>query len=222
MVDKYFASDGQMIQHVWSPSGAPDGQPRTKQFQVHAASLPRFYLTWFNSGLQSMSLTIEGAKESTQGGSPRVTCQRARYTFWYANGTQVCLTPGIFTPESETLTHFKSIWSGNLTVIFAHTLPTEEPKFQNLEFEINKTEEYVSRAHIDRVLTAGSPLMNNKSPKTSRTPGKNKALKMQQEPLSASDFPSAPVNEYGVTSAVMQFFEVIGQSINVHQGREVN
>lgn len=51
--------------------------------------------------------------------------------------------------------------------------------------------------------------MMNKSPKMSRTPGKNKALKMQQEALSLNDFPSAPVNEYGVTSAVMQFFEVM-------------
>lgn len=91
-ITKYFSPEGQLVQHVWSPKGSPEGQPRTKQFQIHASSLPRFYMTWFQS-LQNMQLQIEGARESTaNAGLPRVQCQRARYTFWYANGTQVYLS----------------------------------------------------------------------------------------------------------------------------------
>lgn len=108
--------------------------------------------------------------------------------------------------EIETNT-LQSIWTGNLTAVFAPQAGNEDLKFQTLEFVIDKTEEYISRSQLERVLTQGSPLMN-KSPKMSRTPGKSKAMKMQQEALSVNDFPSAPVNEFGVTSAVMQFFEV--------------
>lgn len=102
----------------------------------------------------------------------------------------------------------KSIWTGNLTVVFAPYMAGEDVKFHTLEFEIHKTEEYIARTALQRCLSQGSPTMN-KSPKMSRTPGKNKAQKMQQEPLTMESFPSAPVNEFGVTSAVMQFFEVM-------------
>ena len=201
------------MQHVWSPQGSPDGQPRTKQFQIHAASLPRFYMTWFQSGLQNMQLQIEGARELlTNGqymGPPKVQCQRARYTFWYANGTQVSLDSVLFVSIAVTAnTRGQSIWTGNLTVIFVPFSGNEDLKFHTLEFEIHKTEEYIAKSQIERVLTQASPNMN-KSPKMSHTPGKNKALKNQQESLSVSDFPCAPVNEFGVTSAVMQFFEVM-------------
>lgn len=155
-----------------------------------------------------MQLQIEGAREITQGGASRVQCHRARYTFWYENGTQVCASHGERT-TAWWLTNAKSIWTGNLNVSFAPYMgPNEDVKFQTLEFEIHKTEEYIARVELQKALSQGSPMMN-KSPKMSRTPGKNKAAKMQQEPITMESFPSAPVNEFGVTSAVMQFFEVM-------------
>lgn len=85
--------------------------------------------------------------------------------------------------------------------------PPGSDKFDMLEFEVSRTDEYLPRAEIERVLAQGSPTMN-KSPKMSRTPAKKAMQKMQQETPSLSDFPQAPVNQYGITSAVMQYLEV--------------
>jgi hypothetical protein len=94
------------------------------------------------------------------------------------------------------------IWQGKLTASF----PAGSDKFESLEFEVSKTEEFIPRSELTRVISQGSPLMN-KSPKLSRTPAK-KAMQKAQGALQIEDFPSAPVNEYAVTPAVMQYLEV--------------
>lgn len=81
-------------------------------------------------------------------------------------------------------------------------------KFDCLEFEVHKHDEYLPRTEIERVLAMGSPNMN-RSPKLSKTPAKKAMQKMQKgvEALNLTDFPQAPVNNYGITDAVMQYLE---------------
>jgi hypothetical protein len=80
-------------------------------------------------------------------------------------------------------------------------------KFESLEFEVSKTEEFIPRSELARVVAQGSPLMN-KSPKMHRQTPAKKAMQKAQGALQLEDFPSAPVNEYAVTPAVMQYLEV--------------
>jgi hypothetical protein len=94
------------------------------------------------------------------------------------------------------------IWNGKLTAMF----PPGQDKFEVLEFEVSKTEEFIPRSELARIISQGSPLMN-KSPKMSRTPAK-KAMQKAQGALQIEDFPSAPINEWAVTPAVMQYLEV--------------
>ena len=84
--------------------------------------------------------------------------------------------------------------------------PPGSDKFEVLEFEVSKTDEYIPRSELARVIAQGSPLMN-KSPKMSRAPAK-KAMQKMQGAIQLDDFPSAPVNEYAITPAVMQYLEV--------------
>lgn len=104
----------------------------------------------------------------------------------------------------ESTNNAQLIWSGKLTAMF----PPGSDKFELLEFEVTRTDEYLPRTEIERILTQGSPMMN-KSPKMSRTPAKKAMQKMQQEAPALADFPAAPVNQYGITTAVMQYLEVM-------------
>lgn len=83
-------------------------------------------------------------------------------------------------------------------------------KFEHLEFECTRHDEYLPRSEIQRVLAAQSPTMN-RSPKLSKTPAKQRAMQKMQQQIDApslEDFPKAPVNEWGITDAVMQYLEV--------------
>ena len=76
-----------------------------------------------------------------------------------------------------------------------------------LEFEVTKTDEYIPRSELARIIAQTSPHMN-KSPKMSRTPAKKAAMQKSGVALQLDDFDAAPVNEYAITPAVMQYLEV--------------
>lgn len=179
-VNQFWMPDGKLVQHILDNTSSS-----TKQFAINASSLARYYWTYFDSGVQNIQLQLEGVRESAlpNGGGSIVHCNRARYIFWFENNTQL-------------------IWQGRLSATF----PPGSDKFDTLEFEVSKTEEFVSRSEIARIVAQGSPLMN-KSPKMSRTPAK-KAMQKAQGALQLEDFPAAPVNSYAVTPAVMQYLEV--------------
>lgn len=89
-VSKFFAPDGRLVQHVWYPTGGG----RTKEFTVPAASLPRYYWTHYNSGVQNLQMKVESAKESQLPNACWVVgFEKAQFTFWYGNGTQVSDKP---------------------------------------------------------------------------------------------------------------------------------
>ncbi|KAH0060702.1 hypothetical protein KCU96_g20707, partial [Aureobasidium melanogenum] len=178
-VNQFWTPDGRLVQHVLDNTNSS-----TKQFMISASSLARYYWTWFDSGVQNIQLQLEGVREIPAPNNAHwVTCTRARYIFWFNHNIQL-------------------IWQGKLTASF----PAGSDKFESLEFEVSKTEEFIPRSELTRVISQGSPLMN-KSPKLSRTPAK-KAMQKAQGALQIEDFPSAPVNEYAVTPAVMQYLEV--------------
>ena len=71
-------------------------------------------------------------------------------------------------------------------------------------------DEYLPKAEIERIIAAGSPVMN-RSPKLSKNAQKQKALQKLKEEgvvISMKDIPKAPVNDFGITQSVMQYLEV--------------
>jgi hypothetical protein len=185
------------VQHVLDNTNSS-----TKQFTISASSLARYYWTHFDSGVQNIQLQLEGVREIPASNNGHwVMCTRARYIFWFGNNTQVRNIP-IHACHRPRLTSTQLIWNGKLTAMF----PPGQDKFEVLEFEVSKTEEFIPRSELARIISQGSPLMN-KSPKMSRTPAK-KAMQKAQGALQIEDFPSAPINEWAVTPAVMQYLEV--------------
>ena len=94
--------------------------------------------------------------------------------------------------------------------------PPGSDKFEVLEFEVHKYDEYLSRTDVERVLSLGSPVMN-RSPKLSKTAQKQKAMQKLEKGapgLTIKNFATAPVNHYGITDAVMQYLEVCAADMN--------
>lgn len=84
-VNQFFSPDGRLVQHIL------DNGNSSKQFTINASSLPRYYWTYFDSGVQNIQLQLEGVREvPTPNNGHWVSCNRARYIFWFANNTQVC------------------------------------------------------------------------------------------------------------------------------------
>lgn len=84
-VDKFFNESGSFIHVLYSMSAE-----RTKQFEIVSAALPRYFYTVFNTDIQNIQITLDGAKENTGSSENKVTCDRAKFIYTYENQCQVC------------------------------------------------------------------------------------------------------------------------------------
>ena len=86
-MQKFFTEDGTYrttVRDTTSPEWS-------KIFEIRHSLLPRFFLQHFESGVQNIQLGIDGAREKEIGnGYIGVEANKARMTFWFRNGTQVC------------------------------------------------------------------------------------------------------------------------------------
>lgn len=84
-MDKFFNESGSFIHVLYSSA-----KERTKQFEIVCAALPRYFYTVFNTDIQNIQITLDGAKENTGSAETKVTCDRAKFIYTYENQCQVC------------------------------------------------------------------------------------------------------------------------------------
>ena len=89
-VNKFFTDTGAFIHTVWSRISE-----RSKQFEIVAAALPRYFLQQFNADVEHLQITLDGATERTSATEMKVTCDRAKFIYTYTNQCQVGSHPGI-------------------------------------------------------------------------------------------------------------------------------
>ncbi|KAL9078773.1 MAG: hypothetical protein Q9157_002325, partial [Trypethelium eluteriae] len=179
-VAKFFADDGTFRIMAWSST-----DESTKQFDVPAASIPRFYYTHLKTGVESIQLALENGQEKDLGnGKHWVAMDRARFTYWFQNGTQL-------------------IYSGRLVALF-----NQQDKLELLEFEGQRHQELIQKNHLKALAFQQSP-NQNRSPKLSKTMGKQRHQQQEGDIVIAySQIPSAPVSDYGFTGGVQSFLEI--------------
>ena len=83
-VDRFFAESGSFVNILFSHD-----TPRTKLFEIVHAALPRYFLTLFNTEVESLQVTLDGATENNGGSESKVTCDRAKFIYTYKNQCQV-------------------------------------------------------------------------------------------------------------------------------------
>ncbi|KAL9105678.1 MAG: hypothetical protein Q9227_009196 [Pyrenula ochraceoflavens] len=188
-VDTQRASDvthwQEFVEKHFSENGAlrqqvwNSNQEGNKQFQITYGALPRYFLTQFSSGIDKITMHMEDPREGElPTGGHSVSSPRCSVTYWFKNDTH--------------LVTFGSI-RANTDV---------NGKIDSLDIGTSRHKEYIPRSAAQLVMD---------SPETKQSPEVNKkkraAQKQAPAPSSAS-LPSSMVNEYGLTSAVMQFLEL--------------
>ncbi len=84
-VARFFNDEGFFRQTIWDSVN-----DRTKFFETPAASLPRYYWTHATSGVINLHMTFEsGQEKELVNNSHYILSEKARITYWFANGTQV-------------------------------------------------------------------------------------------------------------------------------------
>ena len=87
-VNTFFADDSVFKLTVIS---ANDPGAKPKQFTICYTSLPRYYVTHFESGVENIQLTMDGATEIELGNNNYlVTIERAKFIYWFRDGLLVC------------------------------------------------------------------------------------------------------------------------------------
>ncbi|KAH7888142.1 LIM-domain binding protein-domain-containing protein [Phlebopus sp. FC_14] len=204
LVDTYFTPGAIMKITLWKDNQRAEAKP----FEIGVPILPRFFLVTTQSGVKSMTLSLDGARErllSQQHGM--VECVSAVWTYKYANGYTVTLR-------------------GPLTVhvvIIPQTnpIPGQPPftlKFENLQFDASTHEKSIAIESIMGTRTMDSPktprVRNAATPSPNGAPGSQRPEEDRQqwdEPrisIDSASIPGEPVNAFGIPQATMRCLEL--------------
>jgi hypothetical protein len=177
--------------------------------EIGVPILPRFFLVTSQSGVKSMNLTLDGARERIiSPGQAVVECVSAVWTYKYTNGYTIHLR-GPLTAH---------IWVTQATqqpAVPAPTGPALSLKFEHLQFDANYHDKYITIESINGPRTGKSPSMRNPptpvmmngmvSQQSQQQPPDNKDDRIHYE---WSSLPAEPVNAFGVPQATMRCLEV--------------
>ncbi|RDB15456.1 Adhesion defective protein 1 [Hypsizygus marmoreus] len=207
LIKGYFTPKAIMKFTLWKDNQRNEAKP----FEIGVPILPRFFLVTTQSGVKSMTLSLDGARERmfAQGHSI-VECVTAIWTYKYNNGYTVTLR-------------------GPLTVhvVITAASPQQTPqapggyvlKFEDFQFDAHFHEKYIA---LDAVLGNRLPEL----PKTPRvrsapTPTPNGTASHQQQQLEDdkrweeprvaienASIPGEPVNAFGIPQATMRCLEL--------------
>lgn len=178
--------------------------------------LPRFFLITSQSGVKSMSFTLDNAAESPgRGGTSMIECPNAAWTYRYDNGYTVVLKGPLivsaqFVPSA-----------GNRYTI----------KFDSIRFDAYEHEKSLS---IDAIIGHRSEPTLTPTPRirNANIPGATPNMAHAEDSRSSSqaqdefriiiekaNIPTEPVNAFGIPQATMRCLEVESKSI-INNGAE--
>lgn len=161
--------------------------------EIGVPILPRFFLVTTQSGVKSMSLTLDGARERSFGqGHSVVECVSAIWTYRYTNGYTITLR-------------------GPLTVHVIVTMSTpgnnaQTLRFEDFQFDANLHDKYISIDSIigTRTVDPGGPVVVQN--------GEEEEEDMKwEEPrviISQAVLAGEPVNAFGIPQATMRCLEL--------------
>ncbi|KAK7051241.1 hypothetical protein VNI00_004741 [Paramarasmius palmivorus] len=208
LVREYFTPKSVVKFTLWKDSQRTEA----KVFEIGVPVLPRFFLVTTQSGVKSMTLTLDGARERLfDYGHAIVECVSAIWTYKFNNGYTVALKgpltvhvvvtaaapPGTQAPSVH---HPHHQTGGNFYL-----------KFENFEFEAKSHEKFIA---LDAI-TMGQRTIE--SPKMSRG-GRQSDVSDQQEEerkweepriiIERGHIPGEPVNAFGIPQATMRCLEL--------------
>ncbi|OCH85036.1 hypothetical protein OBBRIDRAFT_740580 [Obba rivulosa] len=187
LVETFFTDYAVMRLTLWKDNQRTEAKP----FEIGVPILPRFFLVTAQSGVRSMSFTLEGARERvTTPGRATIDCAGAVWTFRYTSGYTVTLR-------------------GTLSArLFVQPPKEDSPqqypalKFEEIFFDASTHEKLILLDAVQGQRTVESP----------RTPVMNGApYNPEREEnrlhIEHAYLPGEPVNAFGIPQATMRCLE---------------
>lgn len=197
---------------LWKDNQRKEAKP----FEIGVPILPRFFLVTTQSGVKSMSLSLDGARErQIATGHCIVECVAAVWTYKYNNGYTVTLRGALSAHVIITSTSAPGSAAPNPAQPSAYTF-----KFDEFTFDANFHDKFIA---LDAIMgqripePAKSPWIRN-----APTPNSNGSVsdpmsgateedKKWEEPrvvIERCSIPGEPVNAFGIPQATMRCLEV--------------
>lgn len=197
---------------LWKDNQRKEAKP----FEIGVPILPRFFLVTTQSGVKSMSLSLDGARErQIATGHCIVECVAAVWTYKYNNGYTVTLRGALSAHVIITSTSAPGSAAPNPAQPSAYTF-----KFDEFTFDANFHDKFIA---LDAIMGQRIP-EPAKSPwiRSAPTPNSNGTVsdpmsgateedKKWEEPrvvIERCSIPGEPVNAFGIPQATMRCLEV--------------
>lgn len=190
LIKEYFTPQAYMKLTLWKDNQRKEAKP----FEIGVPILPRFFLVTTQSGVRSMSLALDGARERPIApGHSIVECVTAVWTYRYANGYTVTLRGAL--SAHVLLTTATPV---------AHTF-----KFDEFTFDANFHDKSISLdalngRRIPEPIRA--PWLRDPN-----APPDSEDDSLWEEPrllIERCSIPGEPVNAFGIPQATMRCLEV--------------
>ncbi|KAJ3755359.1 LIM-domain binding protein, partial [Lentinula raphanica] len=209
LIREYFTPKAIMRFTLWRDNQKNEAKP----FEIGVPILPRFLLVTTQSGVKSMTLTLDGARERLYAyGHAIVECVAAVWTYKYNNGYTVALrgplTVHVVVTALPAAGHGPPANADNATQNQRFQL-----KFEDFQFDASYHDKYIALESIMGPRSIESPKGSNPPPSSSSTnpPGYAYPSSAWDEPrvmISQGFIPGEPVNAFGIPQATMRCLEL--------------
>jgi hypothetical protein len=182
--------------------------------EIGVPILPRFFLVTTQSGVKSMTLSLDGARERLLGpGRAIVECTSAVWTYKYSNGYTVTLRGPL---TAHVIVNTQPPLGNVLNPPSAPHQLSYSLKFETLQFDANFHDKYIALESVMGQRIMESP----KTPRTRNAPtptaNGNTAQQRDEEKkweearvlIERASIPGEPVNAFGIPQATMRCLEV--------------
>ncbi|KAF7776422.1 hypothetical protein Agabi119p4_4815 [Agaricus bisporus var. burnettii] len=214
LIREYFTPKAYMKLTLWKDNQRKEAKP----FEIGVPILPRFFLVTTQSGVKSMSLSLDGARERyITTGHCIVECVSAVWTYKYNNGYTVTLRGALSAHVIITATSAP----GAASQTSGQPNPPYSFKFDEFTFDANYHDKFIALDAIvgtrirgprksTWVRNTSSPDVNSTSTDTSTSAAENDQRRI--EPRVFIKQCSVPgehhVNAFGIPQATMRFLEL--------------
>ncbi|THH18012.1 hypothetical protein EW146_g2883 [Bondarzewia mesenterica] len=207
VVREYYVPAATLKLTLWKDNQTTEA----KVFEVGTPILPRFFLVTSQSGVKSMTLSLDGAEERmTAHNSAVVECENAVWAYRYSNGYTVTLRGRL---QAHILLIPVQLANGASAQASA-SHPNFMLKISNLIFDSQVYEKHVSFDVIvgQRIDTPKTPRTRNaQTPMVNGITTQPKEEDKWEEPkivFERATIPSEPVNAFGIPQATMRCLEL--------------
>ncbi|KAG2014029.1 hypothetical protein CC2G_010883 [Coprinopsis cinerea AmutBmut pab1-1] len=199
LVKEYFTPKAVMRFTLWKDNQKNEAKP----FEINLPILPRFFLVTTQSGVKSMTLALDGARERIYAqGHAIVECVAAVWTYKYTNGYTVTLRGPLTAHVVVTATNPPNPQAPNQGSYML--------KFEEFEFDALHHDKYISLDAITGSRMAdpshGRQLTNSSAEAQSEE--QQRQLEEPRVLIDQASIPGEPVNAFGIPQATMRCLEL--------------